>query len=127
MSGPDDDLQSYLDGLSSKVKKKLAQTIKEQADMLAAAIKDAAPVERGELRDSVQVRSGRDPLDLAVTAGGDLTTKRTVAAVEYDYALATEFGTTKEEAEPFFFPTYRERAADIRQAIEDAVGEAINS
>lgn len=129
MSEPDDDVQSYLDGLSFKVKKKLATVIKEQADMLADAIKEAAPVKSGALRDSVQVRRGRDTLDLVVTAGGDTTTKelRAGSGVQYDYALATEFGTSREEAEPFFYSTYREHAADIRQAIDDAVDEAINS
>jgi HK97 gp10 family phage protein len=126
---PDGDIQSYLDGLSFKVKKKLAQTIKEQADMLADAIKDAAPVKSGALRNSVQVRRGRNTLDLTVTAGGDATTKelRTGSGVDYDYALAAEFGNSKEAAEPFFYSTYREHADEIRQVIDAAVDEAINS
>lgn len=149
---PDDDVQSWFDGLSYKVKRKLAATIKEQADGLADAIKAAAPVVSGRLRDSVQVRRTRDTLDFEVTAGGDMTTvgynrstgySREVAIgqgdtagiakqaggadVSYDYALATEFGTTKEGAEPFFFPTFRARQAQIREAIEDAVNEAVNS
>jgi HK97 gp10 family phage protein len=128
-ASPDNDVQGWLDGLSFKVKKKLAQTIKEQADGLADAIKAAAPVKSGTLRDSVQVRRGKNSADLVVTAGGDATTKevRSGSGVAYDYALATEFGTSKEEAEPFFYPTYRERADDIRQAIEGAVDEAVNS
>ena len=62
------------------------------------------------------------------TAGGDDTTKelRQGAGVDYDYALATEYGTTKEAAEPFFYPTYHAREGDICQAIEDAVDEAIS-
>lgn len=151
---PDGNVQGWLDGLSFKVKKKLAQTIKEQADMLAGAIKDAAPVYTGTLRDSVQVRRGKNTVDLVVTAGGAATTKQYSRSTDYsspvvidgrdnsgkqkveagsgdgvgyDYAIASEFGTTKEAAEPFFYNTYRAHAADIRQAIDDAVDEAVNS
>jgi hypothetical protein len=62
-----------------------------------------------------------------VTAGGFDTTKqvRQGTGMAYDYALAVEFGTTKEAAEPFFFSTFREHEDDIRQAIEDAVDEAM--
>jgi HK97 gp10 family phage protein len=128
-ASPDDDVQGWLDGLSFKVKKKLAQAIKDQADMLADAIRDAAPDRTGALRDSIQVRRAKNDVDLVVTAGGDATTKevRAGSGQPYDYALATEFGTSKEQAEPFFYPTYRARADDIRQAIEDAVDEAVNS
>ena len=129
MAGPDAELQSWFSGLSYKTKRKLAVVIKEQADQLADAIKAAAPVRSGRLRDSVQVRRRRNELDLEVTAGGDATTKevRQGAGVEYDYALATEFGTSREDAQPFFYSTYRAMQADIRQAIDDAVEEAVNS
>lgn len=155
MSGPSDGVNGWLDGLSFKVKKKLARTIKEQADMLASAIKAAAPRgDTGNLAESVQVRRKKNDLYLDVTAGGDLTTKNYDRGtdydspvivdgrdnsgkakvpvgqghgVSYDYALANEFGTVKEEAQPFFYNTYREHAADIRQAIDDAVDEAVNS
>lgn len=129
MADPDADLRGWFDRLSYKAKRNLAAAIKEQADGLASAIKDAAPVKTGKLRDSVQVRRRRNDLDLEVTAGGDATTRdvRQGSGVSYDYALATEFGTSKEEAQPFFYSTYREMRDDIQQAIQDAVEEAINS
>lgn len=154
MSSPDDDVQRWFAGLSYKVKRELAQTIKDEADGLADAIKAAAPVKSGALRDSVKVRRKKNDLDLEVTAGGAATTKGyerstdyssvvvvdgrdnsgkskvakgSGSGVEYDYAMATEFGTSKEEAQPFFYPTYRERAPQIRENIEAAVEKAINS
>jgi HK97 gp10 family phage protein len=128
VADPDAEVQSWFDGLSYKVKRQLAAAIKEQADGLAEAIKAAAPVRSGKLRDSVKVRRRKNELDLEVTAGGDDTIKelRQGAGVDYDYALATEYGTTKEAAEPFFYPTYHACEGDIRQAIEDAVDEAIS-
>lgn len=129
MARPDDDLQDWFSGLSFKVKKRLAATIKAEADRLATAIKAKAPVKSGALRDSVQVRRRKNDVDLEVTAGGDATTRevRAGSGVRYDYARAVEFGTVNAPAEPFFYNTYREMAPEIRQNIEDAVQEAINS
>lgn len=131
MASPDDDLQDWFSGLSFKVKKDLARTIRAEADKLASAIKQAAPVKSGALRDSVQVRRKKNDVDLEVTAGGATTTSGirggSGSSVEYDYANAVEFGTSKMAAEPFFYNTYRELAPEIRQNIEDAVADAINS
>lgn len=129
MADPDDDVQSWFDDLSYKVKRELAKAIKDEADGLADAIKEAAPAKSGALRDSVKVRRKKNDLDLEVTAGGDTTTKKVRAGsgVDYDYARAVEFGTVNAEAEPFFYPTYRERAPQIRENIEAAVERAINS
>jgi HK97 gp10 family phage protein len=127
---PDDDLQRYFSDLPFKVKKKLAQTIKDEADKLASAIKAAAPRgATGNLAASVQVRRKKSETELEVTAGGDLTTKeiRKGSGETYDYARAIEFGGVNAPAEPFFFNTYREMAPDIRQNIDDAVADAFNS
>lgn len=121
--------------------------------MLADEIKAAAPIKTGKLRDSVRVRRKRNDLDLEVTAGGDETTRmygrdtdyasdvvidgrsnKGIAkrrkgegrGVSFDYALAVEYGTVNQEAEPFFFATYRQRRDDIRQAIDEAVEHAIS-
>jgi hypothetical protein len=68
MSRADDDVQNWLDGLSFKAKRKLATTIRDEADKLASAIKQAAPVKTGALRDSVQVRRRKnDPASVTTT------------------------------------------------------------
>lgn len=125
MARPDDAVQSWLSDLPMKYKRELAQTIREQADRLAEAIKDKAPVKSGATRNSVTVRRKRNELELEVTAGGDLTTKqvRAGSGVSYDYVMATEFGTSRQPAQPFFYTTAREMMPDIRQAIEDKVDE----
>lgn len=124
---PDDEVQGWFDGLSYKLKRELAAKIKEQADDLASAIKEAAPVKTGALRDSVKVRRKRNDLDLEVTAGGDTTTKEVrKGGGDYDYALATEYGTVNETAQPFFYNTARELMPDIQQNIEDAVADVLS-
>jgi HK97 gp10 family phage protein len=127
MASPDDDLQKYLGDLPVKLKRELVAAIKEQADGLADAIRAEAPVKTGALRDSVKVRRKRGDLDLEVTAGGDTTTKeiRAGSAENYDYALAAEYGTVNEPAQPFFYNTARERMPDIQEAIQQAVEDVL--
>ncbi|MBR0881847.1 HK97 gp10 family phage protein [Bradyrhizobium japonicum] len=127
MSEPDDELQSWFSGLSYKLKRELAGKLKEQADELASAIKAEAPVVSGTLRDSVKVRRRRNELELEVVAGGETTSKeiRAGAGVDYDYALAIEYGTTERPAEPFFYNTARKLMPDIQENIEQAVADVL--
>ena len=127
MAKEDDEFERAIGQLSFKLRRQIAEAIKAEADRLADAIKAAAPVKTGKLRDSVKVRRTRNELKLYVTAGGEETTKevRSGSGVEYDYALATEYGTSKENAQPFFYPTARELEPSIRENIEQAVSEAL--
>lgn len=127
MAEPDDDVQSWFDGLSYKLKRELAGKLKEQADDLAAAIKAEAPVATGALRDSVKVRRRRGELELEVTAGGETTSKeiRKGSGEEFDYALALEYGTVNEPAQPFFYNTARELMPDIQDNIAQAVADVL--
>lgn len=124
----DDEVQSYLRGLSFKLRRELATKIKEEAGGLADAIKAEAPVDSGALRDSVKVRRKRNELDLEVTAGGDATTKeiRAGSGEPYDYALAVEYGTTARAAEPFFYNTARQRMPEIQENIQQAVEDVLS-
>jgi HK97 gp10 family phage protein len=128
MAAPDDELQSWFSGLPFKLKRELAGTLKEQADELAAAIKAEAPVVSGTLRDSVKVRRRRNELELEVVAGGEATSKeiRAGAGVDYDYALAVEYGTTTRPAEPFFYNTARKLMPEIQENIEQAVSDVLD-
>ncbi len=146
----DDEMQRYIADLPFKVKRVLVTTIKEEADKLADAVKAAAPVATGALRDSVKVRRTRNDLTLFVTAGGEATTKfynrdtgyesevvidgrdnsgkakqADGRGVGYDYAMAIEFGTQDESAQPFFYPTVRAMENEINQNIEAAVERAL--
>lgn len=129
MSGPDQDLQAFFKNAPIRVKRKLAARLRANADRVANAIRQAAPRgATGKLADSVQVRRGRNTLELEVTAGGDATTKevRAGSGVRYDYALANEFGTSAMPAQPFFWPTWRQLEPDVRADIEAAIEEALS-
>jgi len=128
VGSPDDALQGWFKALPYKVKRDLAGRMREIAQGLADDIEDAAPELSGRLKRTVKVRRKRKELEFEVTAGGDETTKelRAGSGVTYDYALASEFGTAHQEAQPWFYSTYRAREADIREEIEDAVNDAIS-
>lgn len=144
-------LDAHLANLTFKVKRELATAIKQEADRLADAIKAATPVDTGALRDSVKVRRTRNELTLYVTAGGNATTvqydrdatyerevvidgrsndaiakKADGAGVTYDYSLAIEYGTSKDQAQPFFYPTARAMEDEINANIAAAVERALN-
>lgn len=122
------------DDLSAAIREKLAGVIREQADLLSAAQQRAlrsleqAPEETGLLERSCVVVPGATDLEFLVQAGGDMTTKnvREGSGVDYDYALAFEFGTSHQPARSFFYSTYRAMQDDMQGAIDQAVKEIVN-
>lgn len=153
MGSPDDNVQGWFDELPYKLKRELAGKIQDEAQGLADAIEANAPRLSGVLAGSVKVRRKRNTLDFEVTAGGDDTTKTYERSTDYssavtidgrdnsgkqkvtkgegegvgyDYALASEFGTSKEEAEPFFYPTFREMKDGIQHRIEQAISDVVS-
>lgn len=124
-----DDLDAYLKKLPDRLRRDMAATLEDVATDLSNAIRDAAPQGKtGNLKRSVRVTKGRHDLELFVDAGGDLTTKevRKGSGEPSDYALHVEFGTLHAPAQPFFYPTYRAKASEIRKEIEDAVADALS-
>src|SRR6202000_3462005 len=115
MPSPDDDVQSWFDEMPDKVQRKMSGPLLDEANKLASAIKQAAPKRSGALAESVQVEQSTDGT-FWVVAGGDLTTKeiRKGSGQPYDYALAVEFGTRQENAEPFFYNTVRRGAPALQ-------------
>lgn len=111
-----------LRALTTDMQNNANSAVADAAATLAATIATRAPVRTGRLRESVRVERGRVPGQLIVKAGGPLTTRETRAGSgqSYDYALATEFGTVNEAAEPFFYPTARELNGRLRERIVDA-------
>ena len=147
---PDKELQKYFSDLPMRLKRELAMTIRDEAEGLAAAIRAEAPRDTGALVDSVQVRRKKHDLELEVTAGGATTTRsydrrtgyeREVVidgrsnegiakreggdSVSYDYALANEYGTEDQTAQPFFYPTVRARRDGINERISEKVREVL--
>jgi len=88
-----------------------------QANNLKTLIAEVAPVYKGPptvdvqpgaLAHSVRVipDASRDYI-VRVVAGGAMTVRPSISSTPYDYARADEFGTVRNRAHPFFFPSYR--------------------
>lgn len=129
-----DDLETYLNELPAKLHEHVSDAVLKQAFRLSDAQREALQAledspATGDLEASCTVAPGANDLEFIVSAGGDMTTKeiRDGSGVPYDYAEAFEFGTSHQEARPFFYPTYNAMKDDIRQEIADAVSEALKS
>lgn len=126
------DFDAYLNGLPDRIRAELSGTIREQAEILSNAQRAALESQEqsqptGDLAESCVAVPGDSDLEYIVQAGGELTTKevREGSGVEYDYAEAFEYGTSRQHAKPFFWPTYREKKDGIVEAINDAVDRAL--
>lgn len=129
-----DEMQRWLLSLPDKVEQNVSEVLKGQAQELSDAQRRALrsllhpPEETGRLEQSLAVEV-RGPLDVHVVAGGDSTTGdiRDGSGVDYDHALAFEFGNSRQPARPFFWPEVRARRDQINEAISDAINEAMNN
>lgn len=114
--------------LVNRAKQNFHQTLLLQAEELAGNIREAAPKLTGALAASVRVRdvstSDGTKLSVLVIAGGQKTTRRGAGGV-YDYALATEFGTVKEPAEPFFYNSARLYSKNGLEQYKETLAETI--
>ncbi|EJN11854.1 phage protein, HK97 gp10 family [Bradyrhizobium sp. YR681] len=113
--------------LKNQVAKKFRNQFLAQAAELRENIQVAIQHNiTGHLHDSVRVKdvSTDTKPSVLVLAGGPLTTKRTDAGA-FDYALAEEFGTVKEEALPFFYPTVRGYKNAFREGARETFQETI--
>jgi HK97 gp10 family phage protein len=127
-----DDLETFLNALPDRIREQLSGAIEAQAEALSAAQKaELRSMEETDethaLEDSCTVTPGADDLEFIVQAGGAATTKevRDGSGVPYDYAVAFEDGTSRQEARPFFWPTYRAMKDEIKENLQNALNEAL--
>lgn len=133
MMADNDELDSYLAGLSNAVADELSGAIREQAQALSDAQRAALrsleqdPPDSGDLEESCTVAPTDNPLEFIVSAGGTLTTGevREGAGVPFDHVLAFEYGTSRQTARPFFWNTYNAMRDDMQAAINDTIREAL--
>lgn len=97
--------------LVNRAKQNFRETLLKQADEVIGNMQKAIEHSvTGHLKQSLRKKdvsnSDGTKLSVLVIAGGPLTTKRTGGRA-FDYSLAEEFGTVKEDPHPFFYATYR--------------------
>lgn len=120
--------------LDNQMRYSFHQSLLMQADELVGNIKNAIQhSETGHLKESVRKKDvSRITADDArytvlVLAGGPLTTKRTKSGHSFDYALAEEFGTIKEDPRPFFYNMARLYRAQGLERFRETLKQTIAS
>src|SRR5262245_41308072 len=93
--------------LQQEVREAAIAELNAQGERLRGMIEQVAPRDEGILAHTVSLRQTDKPTQIRIVAGGQRTVRPGVSSKPYDYARADEFGTTRMQARPFFFPTYR--------------------
>lgn len=100
------------------------RALEAEAEKLVEAIRQAAPEDEGDLRDSIRQQPGDRPLSVTVTAGGTPETTKTTATGSFDQGLMLEYGTSRSEAQPFFYPTIEAMRDKIKANIDVVMDDA---
>lgn len=123
-------LQRRLDRIPLDVRAAAATEALLAALGLSEAMKQVVPVDEGDVKASIRVERGKRGDRFYVKAGGPRTTKPVREAGKgnapsYDYANASEFGTSRQKAKPWFYPTWRRNKKQIRAGIEHEIKKAV--
>jgi HK97 gp10 family phage protein len=121
-------LRAKLKALPPAVREELQTSLTESAETIAAQQRSLVAVESGELKGTIKVTPfSRGGIGAVITAGGEATTKpvRDGQSATYDYALAQELGTQDQLAQPFFYPSFRQKKAGARRKASKAVRAAV--
>lgn len=113
-------LQRRLDKILMDVRAAAATEALLAALGLAEAMKQVVPVDTGKTKSTIRVERGKRGDRFYVKAGGSATTEG-----GFDTATASEWGTQKEAAKPWFYPTWRRNKKQIRAGIEHEIKKAV--
>lgn len=107
----------------------LREALSRAAELITNTQRAYAPVDDGALQGSIRhepVSEQEGKIAVAIKAGGAATTRRVRngQSITYDYALAQEFGTQDQPAQPFFFPAYRVTKKRVKGRVTRAVKKA---
>ena len=112
-------LQRRLDKIPLDVRAAAATEALLGALALSEAMRQVVPVETGTTKGTIRVERGRRGDRFYVKAGGPPTKDGT-----FDTATASEWGTQKEKAKPWFYATWRRNKKQIRAGLEKEIKKA---
>lgn len=123
-------LQRRLKAIPEKVTAAIKPALLKQGNAMADTMRRFAPVDTGKLKDSIAVTPPEASTPPYSTPGGRMVVPETSVAVtagnsDVRYAHLVEYGTTKMQAAPFFWPAVRLNNKKAKKAIKAAVGRAV--
>ncbi len=113
-------LQRRLDKIPIEVRAAAAQEALLIAVGLKLAMERVVPVDTGKTKSTIRVERGKRGDRFYVKAGGPPTKDGT-----FDTATASEWGTQKEKAKPWFYPTWRRNKKQARSGLEHEIKKAV--
>lgn len=127
-----DRLKRKVLAIPQDVKRAMKVQNAKNAGDLVQAMKGFAPKDDGTLVASITHEDDSDATRISqrVSAGGPTTTKAIRksgkgTAPKYDYALAQEYGTENQPANPFFWPSWRLYRRRLKARMTRATKKAI--
>ena len=125
-----DRLKKRLAAIPANVKAAVRPELLKQGNAMASTMRQFAPVDTGKLRDSIVVTPPDASTPAYSTPGGRLAVPETSVAVtagnkDVRYAHLVEYGTSKMNAESFFWPAVRIHNKKARTALRRAIGKAV--
>lgn len=113
-------LQRRLDKIPLDVRAAAATEALLGALALSEAMRQVVPVRTGKTKGTIRVERGKRGDRFYVKAGGPATTE-----AGFDTASASEWGTQKEPAKPWFYATWRRNKKQIRAGLEREIKKAV--
>jgi len=126
-------LQCRLNAIPRAVRTAVAKETVKAAEQMATQMRSLAPEDTGDLIASIAVTKGGRQTPPYSQPGGSLVVPENAAAItvgsdKVRYPHLVEYGTSKAEAQPFFWPVVRlgnkKARAKIKRAITKAIKES---
>lgn len=123
-------LQKRMAAIPVAVTEAVAPAIMQQAHVIADTMEQFAPEDSGDLKASIAVTGPGRNTPAYSQPGGSMMVPQNAAAItagdtDVRYAHLVEHGTTKAQAQAFFFPAYRLHKKEAQKAIKSALRRAV--
>ena len=127
-------MAALLDGLPKQIEDDIQRSVLKGANEIAAAQKTMVPVDTGALKDSIQVTGPGDRIPSHALSFGARRSGSTVGRLEavvtagnsdVRYAHLVEYGTQNTDAQPFFWPGFRNKRERVNRRIKRETSKAI--
>ncbi|MGA1804440.1 HK97-gp10 family putative phage morphogenesis protein [Rhizobium sp. HT1-10] len=122
--------QARMRAIPEAVKQSVAPVLSQSAHEIADDIERLAPEESGDLKNSIAVTPPGQSTPAYSQPGGSRVAGPTETIItagdkEVRYAHLVEYGTTRSQAQPFFWPAVRLARKRTTQRIKRAIGTAV--
>lgn len=123
-------LEKRLQAIAPEVVAAAVPAVIKGAEEIAAAMRALVPVDDGDLKASIAVTGPGEETPAYAMEGGKRTAGPNQALVtvgneKVRHGHLQEFGTVKQEAQPFMLPAYRLLKDRVQRRISRAIGQAV--